>query len=154
MIRHHLQLWSSQPHAACTARTGILGPRTLVPPSLTPSPLNQTSQTIRGLNVVYCASNIYIQHPINHRCLGRVYKHNWNRPFQKSLRCRDRMRKFSRGYPRTAPRAREGIQGLSGGKSNSNQLPQPGSECHPGVLGYSRRGDQPRKSHIPSSNSF
>jgi hypothetical protein len=134
------------------------GPCTLVPPSLTPSPLNQRLRTIRGLHVVYCASNIlnilHFQHPIDHRCLGRLCKGNWNRPFQESLRCRDRTRKFSRGYPRTAPRTREGIQGLSGRKSEANQLPQPGGECHPGVLGHSRRGGQPGKSHMSSGNSF
>ena len=121
------------------------------------SPQNQTSQTIRALNVVHCTRNVLhvldIQHPIDHRCLGRLYQHNWNRPLQISLRCRDRTRKFSRGHPRTAPRKREGIQGLSRGKSEANQLPQPGRQCHPGVLGNSRRVDQ-RKSHIPSSNSF
>jgi hypothetical protein len=136
---------------------GHCPPRTFVQPSPTPPSLNQTSKTIRGLNVVYCARNVlhilYIQHPIDRRCLGRLYKHNWNRPFQKSLRCRDRTRKLSRGYPRTASRKREGIQGLSRGKSEAYQLPQPGRQCYPGVLRNSRRGDQ-RKSHIPSSNPF
>jgi hypothetical protein len=110
------------------------------------------------LHVVHCASDIlnipYFQHPIDHQCLGRLCKDNWNRPFQESLRCRNRTRKISRGYPRTPPRTREGIQGLSGGKSESNQLPQPGGECHPGVLGHSRRGSQPGKSHMPSDNSL
>jgi hypothetical protein len=129
---------SPQPRTAfekkCAARTRTVtfhhfSPRTLVPPSPTPSPLNQRSQTIRGFNVVYRASNIlnifHIQHPTDHRCLGQLYKHNWNRPFQNTLRCCDRTRKFSRGCPRTAPRKREGIQGLSGGKSETNQLSQP-----------------------------
>jgi hypothetical protein len=142
-------------HRSVTGGPVTLGPRTLVP---TPSPLNQRSQTIRGLNVVLCARNILhvlvIQHPIDHRCLGRLYKHNWNRPFQNSLRYRDRTRKFSRGYPRTAPRKREGIQGLSRGKSEANQLPQPGRQCHPGVLGHLRRGRQPGTSHIRSGNAF
>ena len=128
--------------------------------SLTPSPLNLRLRPIRGLHVVYCASNILIiphfQHPIDNRCLGRLCKDNWNRPFQESLRCRDRTRRFSRGYPRTTPRTREGIQGLSGTKWETNQLPEPGGECHPGVLGHSRRGGQPGKSHwhMPSDNSF
>jgi hypothetical protein len=104
------------------------------------------------LHVVYCANNIlnillHFQHPIDHQCLGRLCKDNWDRPFQESLRYRDRTRKFSRGYPRTAPRTREEIQGLPRGKSDTNQLPQPGGECHPGVLGHSRRGGQPGKSH-------
>ena len=144
---------SSQPRR-CIEDTAL---RTLVPPSPTPSPLNQISQTIRALNVVYCARNVlhilHIEHPIDRRCIGRLYKHNWNRPFQKSLRCHDQTIRFSRGYPRTTPRKREGIQGLSAGKSEVNQLPQPDRQCYPGVLGNSRRGDQ-RKSHIPSSNSF
>ena len=83
----------------------------------------------------------------------RLYKHNWNRPFQKSLRCRDQTRKFSRSYPRPAPRKREGIQGLSRGKSEINQLSQADGDCYSGVLGHSRRGDQ-RKLHIQSGNSF
>jgi hypothetical protein len=115
-------------------------------------------RTIRGLHVVYCARNILIilhfQHPIDHRCLGRLYKDNWNRPFQESLCCRDRTSKFSRGYPRTSPRTREGIQGLSRRKSETNQLPQPGGEYHPGVLGRSRRGGQPGKSRMPYGYSF
>src|SRR5713101_2115210 len=57
--------------------------------------------------------------------------------------------KISRGNPKTDPRTRECIQVLSGSKSESHYLPQPGSECHPGVLRHSRRGGQPRKSHIP-----
>jgi hypothetical protein len=69
-------------------------------PSLTPSPLNQRLRTIRALHVVYCPSNIlntlHFQHPTDNRCLGRSYKGNGNRPFQKSLRCRDRISKFSR----------------------------------------------------------
>ena len=108
--------------------------------SLEFSPLNQRLQTIHGLHVVYCASNIpniLFQHPIDHRCLARLCKHNWNRPFQESLRCRHRTRKFSRGHPRTAPRTRGGIQGPSGRKSEINQLYQPGGECHSGVLGHS-----------------
>jgi hypothetical protein len=134
------------------------GPGTVVLHSFTPSPLNQISQTIRGLHVVYCPSNIlnilHFQRPIDHRCLGRLYKDNWNRPIQESLRCRNRTGRFSRGYPRTAPRARGGIQGLSARKSETNQLSQPGGECYPGALGHFRRGGQPGKSHIPSGNSF
>src|SRR5712691_1245309 len=127
-------------------------------PSLTPSPLNQTLRTIHGLHVAYCARNIlnklHSQYSIDHRCVARLRKDNWNRPFQESICRRDRTRKFSRGYPRTAPRTREGIQGLSGRKSETNQLPQPGGEFHSGVLGHSRRGGQPGKPHIPSGNSF
>ena len=122
------------------------------------SPLNQRLRTIRGLHVVYCASNILnilFQHTIDHRCLARLYKDNWNRPFQESLRCRHRTRKFSRGYPRTAPRTREGIQGLSERKSEIYQLYQPGGECHSSVLGHSRWGGEPGKSsHVSSSNPF
>jgi hypothetical protein len=135
-------------------------PCTLPPSSLTPSPLNQRSRTtrIRGLHVVYCASNIlnilHFQHPIDHRCLGRLCNDNWNRPFQESLCRRDRTGKFSRGYPRAAPRTRESIQGLSGRKSETNQLSQPGGECHPGVLGHFRRGGQPSKPRMPSGSSF
>ena len=158
---NHLPWESPQPRGACNedGDPHHFGPCTLVPlKSLTPSPLNQKSRTIHGLHIIYCASNIlnvlHFQHPIDHRCLGQLCKHNWNRPVQESLRCRDRTRKFSRGYPRTAPRTREGIQGLSGRKSEANQLPQPGGECHPGVLGHSRRGGQPGKSHMPSGNSF
>jgi hypothetical protein len=150
-----------------TGITHLVGPHSLAPPpprtvtlhhlgpcspSLTPPPLNQRLRPILGLHVVYCASNIlnilHFQHPIDHRCLGRLCKDNWNRPFQEPLRCRDRTRKFSPGYPRTAPRTRNGIQGLSGRKSEANQLPQPGGECHPGVLGHSRRGGHPCKSRI------
>ena len=116
------------------------------------------SRTTRGLHVVYWTSNIlnilHIQHPIDHRCLGRLCKHNRNRSFQKSLRRRDRTRKFSRRYPRTAPRTGERIQGLSGRKPEVNQLPQPGGKCHPSLLGHSRRGGQPGKPYIPSVNSF
>jgi hypothetical protein len=99
------------------------------------------------LHAVYCASNILnafnFQHPIDHRCLAQICKENWNRLLNKSLRCRDRTRKFSRGYSRTAPRAREGIQGLPRRKSEANQLPQPGGECNTGVLWHFRRGGQP-----------
>ena len=129
--------------------------------SLTPDPLNQRSRKILGLHVVYCASNILdvlnvlrCQCPIDYRCLGRLCKDNWNRPFQESFRCRDRTRRFSRGYPRPAPRTRKGIQGLSRRRSEANQLPQPGGERHSSVLGHSRRGDQPGKFHLPSGNSF
>jgi hypothetical protein len=134
--------------------------RTLKPRSTLPSlhPLNQSLRTVLGLHVVYCASNnlnnLHFQHPVDHRCLGRLCKDNWNRPFRKSFRCRDRTSQFSRGYPRAAPRTREGIQGLSGRKSEANQLPQSDRECDSGVLGHSRRGGQPGKSHVPSGNPF
>ena len=137
-----------------------LDPCTILPPSLTSSPLNRTSRTIRGIHVVHCASNILnilhfnFQHPINHRCLGRLCKGYWNRPFQQPIRCRHRTGKFSWGYLRTSPGAREGVQGLSRRKSETDQLPQPGGERHPGVLGHSRRGGQPRKSHISFDNSY
>ena len=70
-----------------------------------------------------------------------------SRPSRKSLPCRrDRRCKFSRGNPRTVPRTIEGIQavqGLSGRKSDTNQLPQrPYSECHQafsGCTGHSSR---------------
>ena len=129
-----------------------------VPPSLASSPLNQGSRTIRGLHVIYSTSNVLnilnFQRPIDHRCLGRLYNDNWDRPFQDSLRCHDRTSNFSWGYPRTTPRTREGIQGLSGRQSETNQLPHPGGESHPGVLGHSRRGGQPGKSHMPFGSSF
>jgi hypothetical protein len=150
-------MWRSGPNNAVISSYGVhslasppprtvtlhhFGPCSFVPPSLTPSPLNQRSRTTRGLHVVYWASNIpnilHIQHPISHRRLGRLCKHNRNRPFQKSLRRRDRTRKFSRRYPRTSPRTGKGIQGLSRRKSAVNQLPQPGGKCHPSVLGHSR----------------
>ena len=124
--------------------------------SLQSSPLNQRLRTIHGLRVVYSASNIldifHSQHTIDHRCLGRLRKYNWNRPFQQSLRCHHQTRKFSRGYPRAAPRTREGIQGLSGRKSQTHQLSQPGGKCHPGVLGHSRRGGRLGKSYGRSGN--
>jgi hypothetical protein len=59
------------------------------------------------------------------------------------------MGKFSWGNPRTARRKRR----VSGMKSDINQLPHPGGECNPGVLGHSRRGGQSGKPHIPSGNS-
>ena len=42
--------------------------------------------------------HLLFQHPINHGCPRRLCKRNRNRAFQESLRCRDRTRKFSRGY--------------------------------------------------------
>ena len=133
-----------------------------VPPSFVllfhlPS-LHQRSRTIPGLHVIYCTSNIFntlhFQRPIDHRCIGRLCKHNWNRPFQKSLRCLDRRGKFFRGYPRTAPRTREGIQGLSGRKSETNQQSQPGGEGDSGLLRDPRRGGHPGEPQIPSSDSL
>jgi hypothetical protein len=146
------------------SRRWELVPWILVPPFSHPSLhhlSNQRLRTISGLHVVYCPSNIlnilHYQYPIDHRCLGRLRKSNWDRPFQESVRCRHRMRKVTQSYPRTAPRTREGIQGLSGRKSEVNQLPHPGGERHPGVLGHSRRSGHPGKFHVaraPSGNSF
>ena len=120
-------------------------------PSFTPFRLSY-------LNVVYCATNIlnifHLQHPIDHRCISRLCQKNRNKPLPESIRCRDRTRKFSRGYPGTAPRTRERIQGLSGRKSETNQLSHPGRECHSCLLWHSRRGGQSRKSNTPSHDSF
>jgi hypothetical protein len=127
---------------------------TVLPVPLSPFPHSIPSEP-KTVHVVYCANNfLNFQHPIDHRSLGQLCKDNWNRPFRKSLRCRDQTGRFSRGYPRTAPRTREGVQGLSGKEPETNRLPQPGRKCHSGVLGRSRRGGQPGKSHIPSGDSF
>ncbi len=131
--------------------TALRLPESPFHPSLTSSPLNQRWPPRRLLQEISSTSSTSNIELITNALVDYI-----KITFQKSLRGRTQTGRFSRGHTRTAPRTREGIHRLSGRKSETNQLPQPGGECHSDVLGHSRGGGQPGKSesHKPSGNSF
>jgi hypothetical protein len=124
-------------------------------PSLTPSYLNSRTWTVNLLHVPDWTSNIFpFSRSIDHRCLGRLHQSYWNKPLQQPLCCHHRTFKFCRSYPRTAPRTRKRIQGISRWESETDQLPPPSGEGYPLVLWHPRRGGQPGEPHMPPVHSF